>query len=169
VSTAPPVRSLYLEDLAAGDEFRSSSHRIDAAQIIAFASEFDPQPFHTDPEAAKHSFFGGLAASGWHAAALAMKLIVQSFPLAGGVIGAGVEVKWLSPVRPGETLHVISTILEIVPSRSKPNQSMLIVESRMLNQDGVLKQTITSKMLAFSQGAAPAAPGNPVLIPPPLR
>ena len=142
---------LYLDDLSVGDEFQSSELQIDAAQIIAFASEFDPQPFHTDIEKARDSFFGGLAASGWHAAALAMKLMVQSVPLADGVIGASVEVQWLSPVRPGEKLHVISVIQKIVPSRSKPNQAIVIVESRMLNQDDVLKQIITSNMLAFKR------------------
>lgn len=151
MKTNPHRPGLYLDDLAVGDEFRSAEHPIDAAQIIAFASEFDPQPFHTDIEKAEHSFFGGLAASGWHAAALAMKLIVQSLPLADGVIGASVEVKWLSPVRPGETLHVVSVIQEIVPSRSKPNQAILTVQTRMLNQDDLLKQTITSKMLAFKR------------------
>jgi len=148
--------NLYLEDLAVGDEFRSAAHQIDAAQIIAFATEFDPQPFHTDPEKAEQSFFGGLAASGWHAAALAMRLMVESVPLADGLIGASVEVKWLSPVRPGETLHVISVIQEIQPSRSKPSQAILTVESRMLNQDDQLKEIITSKLLSFKRGPAPA-------------
>ena len=149
MSASTSARDLYLEDLAVGDEFRSSEHHMDADQIISFASQFDPQPFHIDAEAAKQSFFGGLAASGWHTAALAMRLIVESVPLADGVIGAGVEVTWSSPVRPGDTLHVVSVVREILPSRSKPNQAILTVESRMLNQVGLLKQTTVSKLLAF--------------------
>ncbi len=154
MNPVPPKPGLYLDDLAAGDEFRSSAHRIDADQIIGFASQFDPQPFHTDAELAQNSFFRGLAASGWHAAALAMKLIVESFPMADGLIGVSVEVKWSSPVRPDETLNVVSVIREIVPSRSKPEQAIVVLESRMLNQDGLLKQTITSRILAFKRGAA---------------
>jgi acyl dehydratase len=144
-------RGLYLDDLAVGAEFRSADHRLDADQIIAFASEFDPQPFHIDPVAAQNTFFRGLAASGWHSAAIAMKLLVESLPLADGVIGTGVEVAWSSPVRPDETLHVVSTIREILPSRSKPHQAIVVLESRLFNQDYLLKQTVTSKILVFKR------------------
>jgi len=151
MGVGPAGRGLYLDDLAVGDEFRSSDHELDADQIIAFASQFDPQPFHIDPVAAQDTFFRGLAASGWHSAAIAMKLLVESLPLADGVIGTGVEVAWSSPVRPDETLHVVSVVREILPSRSKPNQAIVVLESRMLNQDDVLKQTVTSKLLVFKR------------------
>src|SRR3954449_4600873 len=92
----------YLEDLQVGQRFTSGTHALDEEQIMAFARQFDPQPFHTDPEAAKHSFFEGLVASGWHTAAITMKLMVESgLPIAGGVIGGGGEIAWPRPTRPG--------------------------------------------------------------------
>lgn len=149
--------TLFLEDLAVGDTFQSAAYRIDAEQIIRFAREFDPQPFHTDAAAAQDTFFAGLVASGWHTTALAMRLMVASMPLAGGLVGAGAEVTWSSATRPGETLHVVSTIQEIRPSRSKPDRAVLTVESRMMNASDELKQTIVSKTFAFRRprGAAP--------------
>ena len=103
-----PVRTLlYLDDLHVGQRFVSGSHRIDEEQIKAFAVQFDPQPFHLDAEAAKHSFFGGLVASGWHTGAITMRLLVQGgLPIAGGLIGAGGEISWPRPTHPGEVLHV---------------------------------------------------------------
>src|SRR5262245_59292966 len=92
---------LYLEDLYVGQWFTSAPHRIDAEQIKRFAEEFDPQPFHVDESAAKDSFFRSLAASGWHTGALTMRMIAESMPLAGGVIGAGCEIAWPKPTRPG--------------------------------------------------------------------
>src|ERR1700761_7632543 len=120
-------RKLYLEDLRVGDVFVSSEQQIDANQIREFALSFDPQPFHLDEEAAKETFFGGLAASGWHTAAITMKLLVESVPLGGGVIGAGSEIAWPQPTRPGDLLHVVSTILEITPSKSKPDRAVVKV------------------------------------------
>src|SRR5687767_4507648 len=97
----------YLEDLQAGQRFKSGSFSLDAEQIIAFAKEFDPQPFHLSEEAAKESLFGGLAASGWHTAAITMRLQVESgLPIGGGIIGAGGEIAWPQPTRPGDVLHV---------------------------------------------------------------
>ena len=104
-----PADRLHLDDLHVGQRFTSASHTIDEAQIKAFASQFDPQPFHTDEEAAKGTFFKGLAASGWHTAAITMRLNVEGgLPLAGGIIGAGGEITWPAPTRPGDTLHVES-------------------------------------------------------------
>src|SRR5215813_10724432 len=89
---------LYLEDLKVGQRFRSMSHALDEAQIKAFAAQFDPQPFHLDHEAAKGTLFAGLAASGWHTAAITMRLLVESgLPLAGGIVGAGGEINWPKP------------------------------------------------------------------------
>jgi len=105
--------TLYFEDLSPGQTFTSRAETLDEAAIIAFARAFDPQPFHTDSEAAKDSFFGGLAASGWHTASLTMRLIVDSVTLAGGVVGAGVEIAWTKPVRPGDALYAVSEVLEL--------------------------------------------------------
>ena len=93
---------LYLDDLEVGQRFTSASHLIDEAQIKAFAGQFDPQPFHLDDAAAKRTLFGGLAASGWHTAAITMRLLVDTgLPLAGGIIGAGAEIKLAECVPPG--------------------------------------------------------------------
>src|SRR6185312_8535661 len=111
---------LYLDDLHVGQRFTSGTHTLDEAQIVAFASAYDPQPFHTDPAAARTTLFGGLAASGWHTAAITMKLLVGIRPaIAGGIIGAGGELEWPQPTRPGDTLRVDSEIMEIRPSRSR--------------------------------------------------
>lgn len=142
-------KKLYLEDLTVGLEFRSGEHRLDAGQIIAFASQFDPQPFHLDAEAARDSFFQGLAASGWHTMAITMKLLVQSVPFAHGIIGAGGEISWPRPTRPGDTLHVRSKVLDIKPSGSKPDRAIVLVQCLTFGQDEELRQEFTTKLLAF--------------------
>ncbi|MBT2337387.1 MaoC family dehydratase [Variovorax paradoxus] len=145
-------RALYLEDLSVGDRFQSGEHALDAAQIKAFARQFDPQPFHTDEEAAKNTFFGGLAASGWHTAALTMKLLVESgLPLAEGVIGSGGELQWPKPTRPGDVLHVVGEVIEIVPSRSKPGRAMVTMRCRTLNQYGDVVQNFTPKLVVHAR------------------
>ena len=143
----PPL--IYLEDLSVGDIFVSKSHALDAAQIIAFATQFDPQPFHLDPDAARDTLFQGLAASGWHTAALTMKLLVESFPVARGVIGAGAEVVWPQPTRPDDVVKVTSTVLSITPSRSKPDRAIVVVESVTSNQRDEPLQRLTSKVVVF--------------------
>lgn len=138
---------LYLEDLAIGQVYRSGSHRIAAAEIKDFARRFDPQPFHLDEEAARDSFFGGLAASGFHTAATMMRLLVEGgMPLAGGIIGSGGELRWPRPVRPGDTVRVESEILEITPSRSRPELGTALVRCTMLNQDDEIVQTFTPRV-----------------------
>ena len=147
-------RALYLEDLSIGDRFQSGEHLLDAAQIKAFALQFDPQPFHTDEEAAKNTFFGSLAASDWHTAALTMKLLVESgIPLAEGVIGSGGELQWPKPTRPGDVLHVVSEVLDITPSRSKPGRAMVTMRCRTLNQCGEVLQYFTPKLLVHARPA----------------
>ena len=147
-------RKLYLEDLSVGDRFQSGEHAMDAAQIKAFARQFDPQPFHTDEEAAKHTFFGGLAASGWHTAAVTMKLLVESgIPLAEGVIGSGGELQWPKPTRPGDVLHVVSEVMDITASRSKPGRSMVTMQCRTLNQRGEVLQYFSPKLLVHARAA----------------
>src|SRR5580658_7920654 len=115
---------LYLEDLRVGQRFTSGTYRMEASAIKAFAAEFDPQPFHLDNAAAQATVFRGLAASGWHTAAITMRLMVTSGPpFAAGIIGVGGEILWPRPTRAGDTLRVESEVVEITPSRSKPNQA----------------------------------------------
>ncbi|MBI1220171.1 MAG: dehydratase [Rhodobacteraceae bacterium] len=141
---------LYFEDLAVGQCFASDTHNVDTDQIKAFAAEFDPQPFHLDEEAAARSFFGGLAASGWHVAALTMRLLVTStLPIAGGIIGAGGDLSWPRPTRPGDVLRVTAEVLEIRPSRSKPDRGIVTVQVATLNQDGDVLQALTARLLVF--------------------
>src|SRR5260221_11233919 len=105
-STTALSNHLTLEDLELGQVFRSQSHTIDAPQIKSFANQFDPQPFHLDEELAKNTFFGELVASGWHVAALTIRLLISSTPIKGGLVGAGGDKRWLRPTKPGDTLHV---------------------------------------------------------------
>lgn len=143
----------YLEDLAVGDSFISSEYTVTRTEIIDFAQRYDPQPFHLSEEAARHSLFGGLAASGWHTAAVSMRLLVQSLPLAGGVIGAGGEISWPRPTRPGDVLRVRSEIVQIVPSRSKPDRAIVLLQSETLNQNAEVAQRFVSKLVVFRRPA----------------
>ena len=146
---------LYLDDLVIGQKFKSREYLLDAEQIMAYAREFDPQPFHTDPEQAKNTFFKGLAASGWHTASITMKLVVESLPMSAGVIGAGVEeLSWPLPTRPGDRLHLESEVLEIIPSRSKPERAIVRIRCETKNQNGEVVQSFIPKLLAFKRGAA---------------
>lgn len=147
----------YLDDLQAGDTFTSGEHALDEAQIKAFALQFDPQPFHLDHEAAKATLFGGLAASGWHTAALTMRLLVGGgMPLAGGIVGAGGEISWPKPTRPGDVLHVESEVLGITPSRSRPDRGMALVRSETRNQHGDVVQLLVSKLVVPRRVVRPA-------------
>ena len=127
----------YLEDFAVGQTFRSGRLQIDKERIKTFGAEFDPQPFHLDEEAARGTLFGGLAASGWHTAAVTMRLLVDSdIKPAGGIVGAGFdELRWPRPVRPGDELRVESEVLEVRPSRSRPGQGLIKVRTTTLNQN----------------------------------
>src|SRR5205823_1594525 len=138
------VKPRYFEDLAVGQKFASPTLSVDAAAIVAFAAEFDPQPFHLDDAAARGTMFGGLAASGWHTAALTMRLCVASdFRPAGGILGIGGELSWLKPVRPGDALRVECEILELRPSRSRPLQGVVKIRVTTLNKHGEVVQTFT--------------------------
>jgi acyl dehydratase len=139
---------LYFDDLHVGRRFTSGTHAIDEGQIIAFAREFDPQPFHIDRETAKATLFRGLAASGWHTAAITMRLQVDGgLPIAGGLVGLGGEVAWPTATRPGDVLHVESEIVDVVPSRSRPDRGTVTVRSETRNQRGEVVQTTTVKLL----------------------
>jgi acyl dehydratase len=122
--------ALYLDDLRVGQRFTSGSLRVEEAEK-AFAARFDPQPFHLDESAARASMFGGLAASGWHTAALSMRLLVDGgAPIAGGVIGASGELAWPRPARPGDVLTVETEVLQVVPSKSAPTADLLLFAAR---------------------------------------
>ena len=126
----------YLEDFAVGQTFRSGRRRIERERALAFAAEFDPLPFHLD-EAARHSMFGGMTASGWHTAAVTMRLLVETeLKPAGGIVGAGLdECRWPRPVRPGDELRVECEVFEVRPSKSRPEQGLIKLRTTTLNQD----------------------------------
>jgi len=152
---ASPNGRLYLEDFFVGQRFTSGSQAIDADAIKAFARAFDPQPFHLDEEAAKASLFGGLIASGWHTAAISMRLQVQSgLPIAGGMIGIGGELSWPRPTRPGDILNVVSVVEEVTPSRSRPDRGTIRVRSETRNQRDEVVQILTARLLVPRRAAA---------------
>jgi acyl dehydratase len=142
---------LYLDDLHVGQRFTSAPRRIDAEQIKRFAAEFDPQPFHLDDEAAAASLFDGLAASGWHTAALTMRMLVESVPLADGLVGAELQLAWPKPTRPGMTLQVFGEVVEIKPSRSKPDMAIVTMRNETRDEDGDVLQVFTVKMPVFKR------------------
>ncbi len=148
------TQPLYLDDLSVGQKFESKTHTLDAPQIKSFARQFDPQPFHLDEAAAEASFFNGLAASGWHTACLTMKLIVGSVPISGGLIGAGGEISWLKPTRPGDTIRVVSEVTEIAPSRSRPDRGTVTLKSETFNQDGELLQVMKANLVVPRRSSA---------------
>ncbi len=162
-------RGLTLDDLEVGQRFESGTHALDAAQIVAFAEQFDPQRFHLDDAAARDTLFGGLAASGWHTAAITMRLLVGGgAPFAGGLIGAGGEIAWPRPTRPGDVLQVFSEVLAVTPSRSKPERGSVTLLSETRNQRGDVLQTLKARLIVPRRRVDPAPvtlqaapPGSP--------
>jgi acyl dehydratase len=147
---------LYLEDLHVGQRFTSETYVMEEGRMKEFAAEFDPQPFHLDAAAGEASIFKGLVASGWHTAAVAMRLLARGgLPIANGVIGYGGEIAWPNPTRPGDVVQIESEIVEIRPSRSKPDQGMVTVRSTMRNQNGEAVYVLTAKLLVFRQPIQP--------------
>lgn len=159
---AAKAEGLCLEDLSVGQSFSAGPIEISEEAIMAFASQFDPQDFHLDPEAAKSTFFKGLAASGWHTAAITMRLqVAGAMPLAGGAIGLGGEISWPRPTRPGDLLTATTEIVEITPSRSKPHQAIVTMRTTTANQRDEAVQIFTCKVLAFARGHVPGqSPGH---------
>ena len=139
----------YFEDLQPGDAFESPPRTVTAAEVIAFAEAFDPQPFHVDPEAARASFFGGLVASGWHTAALTMRNLVDSgMDLAGGIIGAGMEhLRWPAPLPAGDTIRTRITIERTRPSQSRPQIGIVTFRIETLRSDGKAVQEMTGSLI----------------------
>jgi acyl dehydratase len=139
----------YLDDFAAGQTFNTGKVRVDKEQIFAFAGQFDPQPFHLDEQAALKSPFQGLAASGWHTAAMTMRLMVEGeFKPAGGILGVGFdELSWPRAVRPGDELHAKSEVLEVRPSKSRPDRGLIRVRTTTFNQNGEPVMIFTGNLL----------------------
>lgn len=140
---------LYLEDFSPGQTFQSDTLTLDAEAIKAYARQFDPQPFHLDETAAAGTFFKGLAASGWHTASVTMRLLADGgLPIAGGVIGAGVdEIRWPRATRPGDTLRLISEVLDVRASKSRPEQGLIKVLITTLNQNNEPVQTMIGNLV----------------------
>jgi acyl dehydratase len=150
---------LYFEDLHVGQRFTTTvTHTVDEAQIKAFAAQFDPQPFHLDAEAGRATLFGGLVASGWHTAAITMRLILDGGPrLAGGTLGLGAEVAWPKPVRPGDTLIVHGEVIDTTLSRSRPNRGRVRMRSETRNQLDEVVQVLISTVMVPCRSAPSAA------------
>ncbi len=130
--------------------FTSQEITITEEEIVAFGLQFDPQPFHTDPDAARSTFFGGLAASGWHTAAITMRLLVTGGPaFAGGTIGAGGQLSWPTATRPGDRLHVTGIVESVKPSKSKPDRGMAVLRIETLTSDSELRQLFIVNTLVF--------------------
>lgn len=140
---------LYLDDIQIGLQFISDSHSFDAEQIKAFARQFDPQPFHLDEEAARKSLFGGLIASGWHTAAITMRLLVESVGcrFAGGLIGRGGEISWPNPTYPGDTIHVECEVLDVKASRSRPDWGTVKIQNHTLNHQQQIVQLFIADVM----------------------
>jgi len=139
----------YLEDFAVGQVYKTGRLRLERERIKSFAAEIDPQPYHLDEDAAATTIFAGLAASGWHTAAATMRLMVEGgLKPAGGIIGLGFEeFRWPKPVRPGDELHVESEVLEVRPSKSRPNQGLIKLRNTTLNQNGEAVQITVGSLL----------------------
>jgi acyl dehydratase len=139
----------YLEDFAVGQVYHSGRLRVDKEQIVAFARQFDPQPFHLDDDAARKSVFGRLVASGWHTAALTMRLLADGeFKPADGILGVGFDdLSWPRPVLPGDELHAKSEILEVRPSKSRPDRGLIRVRTTTLNQKDEAVQVFVGNLL----------------------
>jgi acyl dehydratase len=157
----PPA--LFLEDLSVGQTFGTGTVTVEKDRLKAFAAEFDPQPFHLDETAAGSSLFGGLVASGWHTAAMTMRLMVESdFRLEGGLIGVGVEqVRWPHPVHAGDVLRVECEVIETRPSRSNPDRGLVRFKSKTLNQKGDVVMEQTAILVVPRDPRRANGPGDP--------
>jgi acyl dehydratase len=143
----------YFEDLTVGDRFKSETYKVSEEQIISFAREFDPQPFHLDAAIADQTMFKGLIASGWHTAAITMRLFVRTLNFAEGAIGLGVdELRWPNAVRPGDVLRVETEIVDLRVSRSKPSYGVVRLRYVTVNQHGEVVQTMSASALVLRRG-----------------
>lgn len=144
------MKQRYFEDLKAGERFKSATYKVSEDQIISFAREFDPQPFHLDTAVARQTMFEGLIASGWQTAAITMRLFVQTLNFAEGAIGLGVdELRWPNAVRPDDVLQVETGIVDLRLSRSKPTHGIVRLRNVTTNQRGEIVQTMTASALVL--------------------
>jgi acyl dehydratase len=144
------MQERYFEDLRIGDRFKSETYKVSEEQITSFAREFDPQPFHLDAAIARQSMFKGFIASGWHTAAISMRLFVQTLNFAEGAIGLGVdEMRWPTAVKPNDVLQVETEILDLRESRSKPNHGIIRIRNVTTNQRGEVVQTMLASALVL--------------------
>ena len=140
------MAELYFEDFAAGQVYELGSRTVTEDEIVDFARQWDPQPFHVDAEAAKQSVFGGLIASGWQTGAIWMRMYVDAVLGSAARGSPGIEeLRWLAPVRPGDTLSGRLTVLEATPSATKPDRGTIRIRGEMVNQDGVTVMAMTSR------------------------
>lgn len=147
--------SLWLEDIEVGSKFRTDEYEVTRQAVIEFAQKYDPQPFHLSESTAEGTFFKGLAASGWHTAAITMRLVVTSgIPIATGIIGASVDLTWPSPTRVGDLLRVELTVTEVKPSKSNPSRGFVTTVYDTLNQRGDVRQHTTAKLLVFTRSGS---------------
>ncbi|HST31566.1 MAG TPA: MaoC family dehydratase [Chthoniobacterales bacterium] len=145
-----PMKERYFEDLKVGEQFKSQSYKVSEEQIVGFAGEFDPQPFHLDRAVADKTMFGALIASGWHTAAITMRLFVQTLNFAEGAIGLGVdELRWPTAVKPGDELQVEVEIMDLRESRSKPSHGVVRLRYVTTNQRGEIVQTMFASALVL--------------------
>ncbi len=148
---------LYLEEFTPGQRFKSREYELTEESIIEFASAYDPQFFHLNDDQAQNSLFEGLSASGWHVGAVTMRLLTECLPVATGIIGGGVDLRWLTPTRPGDRLQVDVEVAEVTASRSKPDRGTIKVLVNTRNQNQVVRQTFTTRLVVFRRGAIPKA------------
>jgi acyl dehydratase len=143
----PPAR--YLDDMKTGLRFAGKVRVVREREIIAFARRFDPQPFHIDTSLADQTLFGGLIASGWHTAAMTMRLLLEAFPIGEGTIGLGGEVTWPNPVRANDSIHIEGEVSAVKPSRSHDDRGIVTVRAETKNQNGEVVQAMTANLLVF--------------------
>lgn len=142
------MKEQYLDDLKVGDRFKSEPLEVTEKQLIEFAHKFDPQMFHLDRKSAERTIFKGLIASGWHTAAMTMRLFVRTLNFTEGAIGLGVdELRWPNAVRPGDVLTVETEIVDLRPSRSKPNYGIIRLRNLTTNQRGEIVQTMLASAM----------------------
>ncbi|WP_433193959.1 MaoC family dehydratase [Nocardia sp. CA-107356] len=143
---------LWLEDIKIGTTLCTGSHTVTTDEIVSFAAQYDPQPFHLSEASAADTFFGGLAASGWHTAAITMRLLVTSgLPIAHGIIGARMELVWPTPTRPGDELHVELLVTDVTPAPSLTAPGFVTTEHSTLNQAGKLRQRTKARIVVFNK------------------
>lgn len=145
---------LYLDDLKVGDRFTSPSYTLTEEKLLAFAREYDPQPFHLDNELAKDTLFKGLAASGWQTASITMRLWTETLKINNGLIGIESNLKWPTPTRAGDTLHVEAEITDIKISQSKPHMGIVTYHSLTKNQHDQVVQENTTKVVVFKRDSS---------------